>query len=75
MHAPNMIRLTARAYDDEFAFTVSRDGTDLFTTIDPVRAAERLLEPGIDNPLPLIDGARQRVERTREYANPDGRGG
>ena len=71
-----MIRLTARPYDDEFAFTISRDRHDLFTTIDPVRAAERMLELGIDNPLPLIDAARQwGVVEIWEDVNPDWRGG
>ena len=71
-----MIRLTAHLHGELFAFTVTRDDVGLFTTNDPVEAAERMLELGIGNPLHLIDAARQwGVVEIREDANPDWRGG
>ncbi len=54
-----MFRLTAEFAGDHFTLKLFRDGAELFTTIDPNEAAEWMLNLGIDNPLQLIEGARQ----------------
>lgn len=54
-----MIRLTAEVAEDRYAFTLTRGDQVLFTSIDPIEAAERMLMLGIDNPLHLVDAARQ----------------
>ena len=54
-----MFRLTAEFGDDRFVLTLSHNGAEIFTTTDPVEAAEWMLNLSIDDPLPLIEGARQ----------------
>ena len=54
-----MFRLTAEFAGQHFPLKLFRDGAELFTTIDPVEAAEWMLRLGIENPLHLIKGARQ----------------
>jgi hypothetical protein len=54
-----MFRLTAEPADDRYAFTLSRGAQVLFTTIDPIEVAERMLALGIENPLHLVEAARQ----------------
>ena len=54
-----MFRLTAEFAGENFTLKLFSDGAELFTTIDPVEAAEWMLRLGIENPLHLIDAARQ----------------
>jgi len=54
-----MFRLTAEFAGENFTLKLFRDGAELFSTIDPIEAAEWMLRLGIENPLPLIEGARQ----------------
>jgi hypothetical protein len=54
-----MIRLTAEPADDHYAFTLSRGDQVLITSIDPIEVAERMLAVGIENPLYLVEAARQ----------------
>ncbi len=64
-----MFRLTAEFAGEHFTFKLFRDGAELFETIDPVDAAEWMLRLGIENPLYLIDAARQwGVVEIREVA-------
>ena len=71
-----MIRLTADRIDEQFVFTLTRGEEHLFTTDDPIEAAERMLQLRIENPLYLIDAARQwGVVEIMEEENPDWRGG
>ena len=54
-----MFRLTAEFAGEHFTFKLFRDGAELSETIDPADAAEWMLRLGIENPLYLIDAARQ----------------
>ena len=54
-----MFRLTAEFAGEHFTLKLFRDGAELFTTTDPIEAAEWMLNLGIENPLHLIDNARQ----------------
>jgi hypothetical protein len=54
-----MLLLTAEFTDDHFAFALYRDSMELFSTNDPIELAEQMLHLGIENPLSLIDAARQ----------------
>lgn len=71
-----MHRLTALRSDNRVAFTLSRDGGRLLSTTDQIELAERMLQLGIENPLCLIDAARQwGLVEIREEQNPRWRGG
>jgi hypothetical protein len=54
-----VFRLVALRSDDRFAFILSREGSELFRCTDPVDMAERMLQHGIENPLHLIEAAKQ----------------
>ena len=54
-----MFRLTAEYTDDHFDFVLHRDDAKVLVTGDPIDLALRMLYFGIDDPLRLIDAARQ----------------
>jgi hypothetical protein len=55
---------------------LSRGGEALLTTTEAIDVVGRLIELGIDNPLPLIDAAHQGgvvdIEETADRKNPGG---
>lgn len=54
-----MLRLTFMPSDFGYRFMLVRDGTTILNTADAIEVAERLLQLGIENPLHLIQAARQ----------------
>jgi len=54
-----MFRLTAEFTDDHFDFVLHRDDAEVLVTSDPIGLALRMLYVVIENPLRLIDAARQ----------------
>jgi hypothetical protein len=54
-----MIRLTAEAAEDRYAFTLSQALRSFSRRLTPLRSLKRMLELGIENPLHLVEAARQ----------------
>ncbi len=72
----DVTRLTAKASDHGFVYTLAKSGTLVVTTRDRNGVAGEMQRLGISQPAQLIDAAeRWGLVEIREEENPDWRGG